>query len=122
MVSGLLSDARSDLQKAEQLVLEAKSALSIANAELSRAMGLQENRVFIVSEEPLKQLRRNPPLRWSLGLCRIGLILSLFVIKSRAPGNSPWPSGTPDSQNSRHLAVSEQLQSVTLACKGEVAH
>jgi hypothetical protein len=56
MVSGLLSDARSDLQKAEQLVLEAKSALSIANAELSRAMGLQENRVFIVSEEPLKQL------------------------------------------------------------------
>ncbi len=48
--------ARSDLQKAEQLVLEAKSALSIANAELSRAMGLQENRVFIVSEEPLKQL------------------------------------------------------------------
>src|SRR5260221_13777152 len=33
-----------------------QSALSIANAELSRAMGLQENRVFIVSEEPLKQL------------------------------------------------------------------
>jgi len=48
--------ARSDLQKAEQLVLEAKSALSIANAELSRAMGLKENRVFILAEEPLKQL------------------------------------------------------------------
>jgi outer membrane protein len=48
--------ARGDLQKAEQLVLEAKSALSIANAELSRAMGLQENRVFILVEEPLKQL------------------------------------------------------------------
>jgi len=40
--------ARSDLQKAEQLVLEAKSALSIANAELSRAMGLQENRVYLL--------------------------------------------------------------------------
>jgi outer membrane protein len=48
--------ARSDLQKAEQLVLEAKSALTIANAELSRAMGLQENRVLILAEEPLKQL------------------------------------------------------------------
>jgi outer membrane protein len=48
--------ARSDLQKAEQLVLEAKSALSIANAELSRAMGLQETRLFILAEEPLKQL------------------------------------------------------------------
>ena len=48
--------ARGDQQKAEQLVLEEKSALSIANAELSRAMGLQENRVFILAEEPLTQL------------------------------------------------------------------
>jgi outer membrane protein len=48
--------ARGDLQKAEQLVLEAKAGLSMANAELSRAMGLQEDRLFTLAEEPLKQL------------------------------------------------------------------
>ena len=48
--------ARGDLQKAEQLVLEAKSAVSIANAELSRAMGLQADHAFNLAEEPSKQL------------------------------------------------------------------